>query len=153
MSSARTQLASPTSGSPSTSMGRVGLAPVSQRRPGCGTAGMASGSMSTITAQEPLLHHCSELRHRGIRRFQLEAEPSKPVTLEGLSDSRGPVRLRFKTITLQSGSSQCTPLHAALPPALRVCLCCTEVFFTFKKKKENKIVLKKKKWNSYHDAF
>lgn len=81
---------------------------------------------------------------RGIRRFQLEAEPSKPVTLEGLSDSRGPVRLRFKTITLQSGSSQCTPLHAALPPALRVCLCCTEVFFTFKKKKENKIVLKKK---------
>ncbi|XP_077896206.1 calcium/calmodulin-dependent protein kinase type II subunit gamma isoform X19 [Ictidomys tridecemlineatus] len=67
--------------------------------------------------------------HRGIRRFQLEVEPSKPVALEGLSDSGSPVRLRFKTIKLQSGSSQCTPLHAALPPALRVCLCCTEVFF------------------------
>lgn len=75
---------------------------------------------------------------RGIRRLQLEVEPSQPVTLEGLSDSGGPVRLRFKTIQLQSGSSQCTPLHAALPPALRVCLCCTEVFFTFKKKKKRK---------------
>lgn len=91
--------------------------------------------MFTITAQGPLPHHCSELSHRGIRRFQLEVEPSQPVTLGGLSDSGSPVRLRFKTIQLQSGSSQCTPLHAALPPALRVCLCCTEVFFTFKKKR------------------
>ncbi|KAK7815105.1 hypothetical protein U0070_007770, partial [Myodes glareolus] len=107
-------------------MGRVDLAPASRRRPGCGTAEMASGSMFTITAQGPLPHHCSELSHRGIRRFQLEVEPSQPVTLGGLSDSGSPVRLRFKTIQLQSGSSQCTPLHAALPPALRVCLCCTE---------------------------
>lgn len=100
--------------------------------------------MSTITAQGPLLHRCSELSHRGIRRSQLEVEPLQPVALEGLSDSGSPVRLRFKTIKLQSGSSQCTPLHAALPPALRVCLCCTEVFFTFKgEKKKKKIVLKK----------
>lgn len=124
-------------------MDRAGLAPASQRRPGSGIAGMASGSMSTITAQGPLLHHCSELNHRGIRRSQPEVEPSQPVALEGLSDSGSPVRLRFKTIKLQSGSSQCTPLHAALPPALRVCLCCTEVFFTFKKKRKKKIVFKK----------
>ncbi|XP_075866255.1 calcium/calmodulin-dependent protein kinase type II subunit gamma isoform X15 [Microcebus murinus] len=91
--------------------------------------------------------------YTGIRRFQLEVEPSQPVALEGLSDSGSPVRLRFKTIKLQSGSSQCTPLHAALPPALRVCLCCTEVFFTFKKKKKKKDCLKKKKWNPYRDAF
>lgn len=88
--------------------------------------------------------------NRGIRRFQLEDEPSQPVTLEGLSDSGSPVRLRFKTIKLQSGSSQCTPLHAARPPALPVCLCCTEVFFTFKKKR---LFKKKKKRNSYRDAF
>lgn len=95
----------------------------------------------------------SILFDRGIRRSQLEVEPSQPVALEGLSDSGSPVRLRFKTIKLQSGSSQCTPLHAALPPALRVCLCCTEVFFTFKEKKEKKKGLLKKKWNPYHDAF
>lgn len=100
--------------------------------------------MSTTTAQGPLPHRCSELSHRGIRRSQPEVKPSQPVALEGLSDSGSSVRLRFKTIKLQSGSSQCTPLHAALPPALRVCLCCTEVFFTFKeKKKKKKIVLKK----------
>lgn len=101
--------------------------------------------MSTITAQGPLPHRCSELSHRGMRRSQPEVKPSQPVALEGLSDSGSPVRLRFKTIKLQSGSSQCTPLHAALPPALRVCLCCTEVFFTFKgKKKEKKKRLLKK---------
>lgn len=83
----------------------------------------------------------SILFDRTIRRSQLEVKPLQPVALEGLSDSGSPVRLRFKTIKLQSGSSQCTPLHAALPPALRVCLCCTEVFFTFKEKqKEKKIV-------------
>lgn len=85
----------------------------------------------------------SILFDRGIRRSQLEVEPSQPVALEGLSDSGSPVRLRFKTIKLQSGSSQCTPLHAALPPALRVCLCCTEVFFTFKEKKKKKGLFKK----------
>lgn len=90
----------------------------------------------------------SILFDRGIRRSQLEVEPSQPVALEGLSDSGSPVRLRFKTIKLQSGSSQCTPLHAALPPALRVCLCCTEVFFTFKEKKEKKKGLLKKKMES-----
>lgn len=60
-----------------------------------------------------------------------------------MTASGSPVRLRFKTIKLQSGSSQCTPLHAALPPALRVCLCCTEVFFTFKEKKKKKDCFKK----------
>lgn len=73
-------------------------------------------SMSSVLLPPPVL--CD----RGIRRFQLEDEPSQPVTLEGLSDSGGPVRLRFKTIQLQSGSSQCTPLHAALPPARPSCL-------------------------------
>ena len=83
----------------------------------------------------------SVLFDRGMRRSQPEVKPSQPVALEGLSDSGSPVRLRFKTIKLQSGSSQCTPLHAALPPALRVCLCCTEVFFTFKKKKKEKKIV------------
>lgn len=87
----------------------------------------------------------SVLFDRGMRRSQPEVKPSQPVALEGLSDSGSPVHLRFKTIKLQSGSSQCTPLHAALPPALRVCLCCTEVFFTFKgEKKKKKRLLKKK---------
>lgn len=97
----------------------------------------------------------SVLFDRGIKRFQPEVEPSQPVALEGRSDSGSPVRLRFKTIKLQSGSSQCTPLHAALPPTLRVCLCCTEVFFTFKekKKKRKKDCLKKKKWNPYMMRF
>lgn len=45
-------------------MDRVDLAPASRRRPGYGTAEMASGSMFTITAQGPLPHHCSELSHR-----------------------------------------------------------------------------------------
>ncbi|OWK07436.1 hypothetical protein Celaphus_00008301, partial [Cervus elaphus hippelaphus] len=74
-------------------------------------------------------YHCSGAPAaplQGMRRSQPEVKPSQPVALEGLSDSGSPVRLRFKTIKLQSGSSQCTPLHAALPPALRVCLCCTE---------------------------
>ena len=95
----------------------------------------------------------SVLFDRGMRRSQPEVKPSQPVALEGLSDSGSPVRLRFKTIKLQSGSSQCTPLHAALPPALRVCLCCTEVFFTFKGKKKNKKKIVKKKWDPYHDVF
>ncbi|KAK1333788.1 hypothetical protein QTO34_006175 [Cnephaeus nilssonii] len=92
-------------------------------------------------------YHCSGAPAaplQGIRRSQLEVEPLQPVALEGLSDSGRPVRLRFKTIKLQSGSSQCTPLHAALPPALRVCLCCTEVFFTFKGEKKKKRLFKKK---------
>lgn len=59
--------------------------------------------------------------NRGIRRFQLEDEPSQPVTLEGLSDSGSPVRLRFKQLNYKAAAANARPcMQPARPPSLSV---------------------------------
>lgn len=114
-------LVSPTSTSSSTVMGKVSLSPASWK-PWSGKVGMASSSVSSTTA---IVSSATEAL--GAASQPEVTEPLQPVLLENLRDRGGPVHLRFKT-----------NYKAALPPALYVCVCSTELFFTVKGKKRKK---------------